>query len=347
MFILSNLKLKGKIDKKIENGRITLEVQEDNIIQTVREKNEKVNYFVLENVDLEDNDLKNNDLKNNDLEKKDLENNDVKDERQSKPEISKITINNTLYNIFPCKNMVFNTSVTNEHLQENNNAELGIIFGTKRRKDAIVKSKLYGSKNNLNINIKSIGNVQKLNYEQILPKLNLEAKNLNEVFKIEFILEEQIFQFFVKKEKFDQKNCHSFLEPFVKFYEDKFERHFLILEGLAHILEKTTVRFRILNTIPIFTKEIIRTLKKFVNKKKLQPLIRDKFICTFYILLIMISGSELNSNNIPRFDLNERKFNSIFTMLGCRYDACSGIIRHNEMPKIFVSERIKKGRWRK
>lgn len=335
MFIISNLHLKGKLEKKTVNGRTTFEVSEDNITQRAQEVNEKVAYFVLEEASnaFSDNQIKNDNLGINNDKIKYEDNKSVN-----------ITLDSILYTARPCKTMSFETFVKNEQQQESVGAELGVIFGTKRRKDAIIKSQLHGTAGEFKINIKALREVQKLNVEQILPKLNLEAGNPHDAFKIELILEDPVVRIFAKKSSFDPTRCHQFLKPFVKFYCEEYETHFYLLEGLAFVLERPTIRFNLLKASPIFSKEVLRALKKNVAKSRLQPLVRDKYVCTFYILLLMVSAFKLDADHVPRFELPEKKFFSIIHLLGCRYNTNSGVIEHHEMPKMFVRKQIRNSR---
>lgn len=298
MFIISNYKKKQPFTISTKNNLKVLESHEDNITYHSTENNSPVNYFV------------------------------VKSQVDSEKEESSKVFHREM--LIPSKLFIVETiyEKPQNNIIEPKDALLDLItdFGDKKTKNRIKKKDIitYVSKQSITFNIET----------QILPDFDKENPDPRKVYSLKLLLKNDTFSNLEKYSneiQINDANLSSFVTNYIQTFVDTEENKeclILALDCYYKMLNEKLVTERTFGNLKFFYDEV----KAELINGRIPQLFRDKILVKFYILLLILSGFELNFDQLPRFGQSQNKISSLLKIIGCNITK-NGLVKLELLPK--------------
>lgn len=162
---------------------------------------------------------------------------------------------------------------------------------------------------------------------QLLPPYNRNADTPNNIYSLELMFGEDIFENF-KYAAIEYENMSSLVK------DQKYSTEKIVLFRCIDCI------YRILSMPDNFVDKSLPKAYRFYHKEikkecfngRLTTILKDKLIVKLYILLLICNDYEINYESLPKFNMQKEKINTILVMIGCKISK-SGAIRLSNMPK--------------
>ncbi|ELA41216.1 uncharacterized protein VICG_01705 [Vittaforma corneae ATCC 50505] len=215
--------------------------------------------------------------------------------------------------LIPAKYFTVETIFEKEAMQKDDATHLynNLItdFGDDKSKERVAKRSLvsYLPNESITFNIEN----------QLIPPFDREAESPKDAYSVDLMFDKDVIDRF-EAMRVDINDLSDFVRS---IYTPDQKRNMLILDCIFKMLSERTIGERLLRKYRFFYSSI----KDDLIKGKLPALLRDKYVIVFYVVLLIVSGFEINLEQIPRFLLTQDKVVAFLKMIGCtinKMDKC-------------------------